>query len=264
METVLLLHSFGDYVIALYHLPNSSRLYHNYRLVASKHLEPLHLALFSYLSPAQQQVQFIDLGIQNHILAGFTHRYFFTKNNIQELKNLRSHLNGLEQVVLEQERRSWLIKLIGRSAIKTVHQSGNIYDSWASFYENKQAFDTQVSHFKNVAIFPDSRLQRKAIPENVLLELEQHLAEQGIQTQRAYFKKALTGTAYQNFAELVQLIADAEFIVSSDSLPAHIAQLLQKPHAILYAEQINHEWVTPFAMTNKTAFLFQEVKSITI
>ncbi len=264
METVLLLHSFGDYVIALYHLPSSAQLYNNYKLVASKHLEPLHLALFPFLSPAQQQVQFIDLGIQNHILAGFTHRYFFTKNNIQELRNLQNHLNGLGNIVLEQERRSWLIRLICKSVVKKVHKSGNIYNSWARFYANNQAFQTQNSKYQKVLLFPDSRLKRKEIPEDILLELEQHLSKQGVQTQRANFKKATTGTVYQNFSELVQLIADAEFIISSDSLPAHIAQLLQKPHAILYAKQINHDWVTPFAKTNKTAFLFEEVKTISI
>ena len=88
METVLLLHSFGDYVIALYHLPSSAPLNKNYRLIASKHLEPLHLALFPFLSPTKQQVSFIDLSIQNHILAGFTHRYFFTKNNIQTKRGI--------------------------------------------------------------------------------------------------------------------------------------------------------------------------------
>jgi ADP-heptose:LPS heptosyltransferase len=104
-------------------------------------------------------------------------------------------------------------------------------------------------------------LKRKEIPEEVLVKLETQLADQNIQTSRAYFKKAAKGISYRNFTELMQLISDADYIISSDSLPAHAAQLLQKPHAILYANKINQEWVTPFAKEYGTAFTFDQISN---
>jgi hypothetical protein len=262
METVLLLRSYGDFVIALYHLNNTTPDQQTYKLVASKHLEQLHQALFPLLSPAQQQIVFIDFGIEKHILSGFTHRYLFTKHNLKELKILQEQMNGIDSIVLEQERRAWLIKMACKRSISTVHSSGNIYDSWATFFDHKTSLQTVKRNYKTVLIFPDSRLRRKQIPEQVLLNLEQQFAEQGIETNRAYFKNAPVGTSYQNFKELVQLIQEAAYIISSDSLPAHIAQLLQKPHTILYAKEINHEWVTPFARENNTSYIFNDKKLI--
>ncbi len=264
METVLLLRSFGDFVVALYHIPAHQDPNKSYRLVASKHLEPLYQSLLPFLSPAQSSVAFIDLGIQHHILSGFTNRYFFTQENIRELRNLQMQMKGVANIVLEQNIRSWWIQLACKSKISSIHQSGNIYDSWEKFYGNKTLLKTTIASPKNVLIFPDSRLQRKEITETVLMKLETQLADQNMNTSRAYFNNTAKGISYRNFTELLQLIADADYIISSDSLPAHAAQLLQKPHAIFHANKINQEWVTPFAKENGTAFTFDQVNSIKI
>jgi hypothetical protein len=259
METVLLLRSFGDFVISLYHLSDETSHHRSIQLVASRHLEPLHQSLFPFLTPAQQSVKFIDIGIEHQILSGFTDRYFFSKENIEELRNLKKQINGIGHLVLEQKRKAWLIKMVFMKAFSIVHKQGNIYDSWGAFYGNSTENVKHKVRPKKVLIFPDSRLRRKEIPEKVLLQLEQQLELAGIISNRAYFKTALVGSSYQNFTELVNLVAGSEFIISSDSLPAHIAQLLHKPHAILYANQINHEWITPYVREHATSFTFDEV-----
>lgn len=258
METVLLLRSFGDFVIALYHLAatNSNK---PCRLIASKHLEPLNQSLFPFLTPAQQSVQFLDLGIQHQLLSGFTNRYFFTKGNLQELKNLRKQIGGLGDLVLEQDKNAWLIRWACKRNFTTVHQAGNIYDSWAKFYQHKTTTKAHSIAYQSALIFPDSRLKRKVIPEKVLVKLEHQLNAAGIKTKRAYFKKGGIGNGYQNFTELVNLIAESEYVISSDSLPAHIAQLLQKPHTIIYANKMNEEWITPYARVHRTAYTFEEI-----
>jgi len=261
METVLLLRSFGDFVVALYHIPVTNTSSKSYRLVASKHLEPLYQSLLPYLSPAQRAVEFKDFGIQHHILSAFTNRYFFTKENVQELKHLQEQMKGISNIVLEQDTKSWLIQLACKNKIISIHRGGNIYDSWAAYYENKNPFKTEISTPKKVLIFPDSRLKRKEITEEVLLKLETQLTGQNIQTSRAYFNNAAKGISYRNFNELLQLIEDADYIISSDSLPAHLAQLLQKPHGIIYANKINQEWVTPFAKENGTAYTFDQISN---
>lgn len=261
METVLLLRSFGDFVVALYHIPAHQDSNKSYRLVASKHLEPLYQSLLPFLSPAQCSVEFTDLGIQHHILSGFTNRYFFTRENIRELKHLQQQMKGVSNILVEQNTRSWLIQLVCKNKISPIHHGGNIYDSWAAYYGNANLFKTEKSTLKKLLIFPDSRLKRKEIPEEVLVKLETQLADQNIQTSRAYFKKAAKGMSYRNFTELLQFISEADFIISSDSLPAHLAQFLQKQHAIIYANKINQEWVTPFAKENGTAFTFDQVSN---
>jgi hypothetical protein len=264
MKTVLLLRSFGDFVISLYHLSDENSHHRSNQLVASRHLEPLHQSLFPFLNPAQQSVRFIDIGIKHQILACFTDRYFFSKENIQELKNLKNQIKGLGDIILEQQRKAWLIKMVCKGNFSTVHQHGNIYNSWAVYYGCSNVIAKQKVSPKKVLIFPDSRLQRKEIPEKVIVHLEERLNISGIATNRAYFNKAPTGISYQNFTELVYLIAESEYIITSDSLPAHIAQLLQKPHAILYANKINHEWVTPYVREHETAFTFDEVYKLVV
>ena len=52
---------------------------------------------------------------------------------------------------------------------------------------------------------------------------------------------------YSDFKELVVLIRDCDFVISSDSVPVHIAEFLGKQHVILYNDKINYNWLTPFA-----------------
>ncbi len=272
MDTILLLRSFGDFVIALYHLPADKPV----RLVASSHLKDLYQSFYPFLNPAQQSVQFLDIGIQHNLLAAFTNRYFFSFQNLRELKELRKIVLDntqknehpqeqaySEKLFLEQKRRAWVLKLTTGFSFGSIHQNGNVYDAWSRFYGHETPIKQATISFKKLLIFPDSRLERKVINEDVIQQIEMGVSEMGIEVIRAHFGMANhPASFYTNFSELIKLIQEADFVISSDSLPAHIAQLLQKPHAIVYASKINHEWVTPFARANGWLFTFDTIEQL--
>lgn len=259
METVFLLRSYGDFVVSLYHLSDKPSEHKSFNLVASDHLNPLFQSLSPYITPAQQEIEFVDFGFKNQLFSGFTNRHFFSAATIKEFKELQKRIRALDNIVLEQKKRAWLFKWIYPSKVSYIQSEGNIYDAWANYYCHTKSLSENEGERKRVLIFPDSRLQRKTIPESVLQKLESQLKSWGIQPKRGYFKKPNAEISYHNFNDLVNLIANADYVISSDSLPLHIAQFLQKPHAVIYADTINEEWITPYAKKYRTAFTFEEI-----
>ena len=60
------------------------------------------------------------------------------------------------------------------------------------------------------------------------------------------------GDTYKNFNELIKLILQSDVVIGADSLPIHIAALLNKPHYIMYAEGLTQNFMTPFAFNQKS------------
>ena len=60
------------------------------------------------------------------------------------------------------------------------------------------------------------------------------------------------GDAYNNFNELIALIMQSDVVIGADSLPIHIAALLNKPHYIMYGEGLTQNFITPFAANQKS------------
>ena len=58
--------------------------------------------------------------------------------------------------------------------------------------------------------------------------------------------------SYSNFEELIDLIKAADYIYTSDSLPAHIANFLAIPHSIIYQYKSVNRFCTPYALENKS------------
>jgi ADP-heptose:LPS heptosyltransferase len=63
---------------------------------------------------------------------------------------------------------------------------------------------------------------------------------------------------YRDFNELVLLIKDCDFVISSDSVPVHIAEFLDKQHMIIYNDKVNYNWLTPFAKKYHMYTTFRE------
>ena len=84
----------------------------------------------------------------------------------------------------------------------------------------------------------------------------------GYTLEIAYFKQVPTITTanntstktkqvlYSNFKTLIQYIQEAELILGADSLPIHLAYLLNKPHYILYPNGYPQLFMTPYAQIN--------------
>ncbi len=267
MKTLFLLRSYGDFIIALSQAVFSKN---PVRLVASIHLEELYTAVLPFLPPHFFSIDFVDIGIDKGLLRSYTNRYFISKQSLKELQNLTLTIQNLakdstetDSFFLEQKRKSFFTRSITRTHFSWVHESGNIYDSYKHFFaplQDKDAGEKKMIQLKDkrVLIFPDSRLKKKQITATALKNIVLNLQQQNAEVDTAIFKKPFSEKSfgYHDFKSLVQLIAGADCIISADSLPAHIAQLLQKPHQIAYAKTINQEFITPFAQMNKTAFTF--------
>ena len=86
MNRIFLLRAYGDFVILLQAIlrSNTSK---NYSIVASSHLKPLYLALYSFKDMSHLQIEFIDFGINKGQLRLFTNRHFLHFLRIYIQKN---------------------------------------------------------------------------------------------------------------------------------------------------------------------------------
>jgi ADP-heptose:LPS heptosyltransferase len=58
------------------------------------------------------------------------------------------------------------------------------------------------------------------------------------------------------------LIQRADLVVTADSLPAHLSQLLYRPHFVYYAHKPNPEWMTPYVIQAKAFGVLGDVAPV--
>jgi len=268
---ILALRSYGDYVIMLNSIKHAG-IKKNITIIVSKHLQPLHESLNSQYSNNFKFI-FKDFGIKKGLLSFFTNRHFFSFNTIQELFNISKIVHQVEIrneiIYLEHKARKFLLNIFFRRRLEHIYTNANIYDAFGRFFEINSAeltFNLPVVHtICKVLIFPDSRKTHKIIDNDTLKQLTSELIEQNIDFKIAHFDHiTLTDidsnnqVVYNNFNDLILLIKECDFVITSDSVPAHIAEFLKKPHIILYNDTVNNDWLTPFARKYKMYSTFGE------
>lgn len=257
MAPILFLRSFGDFTIAisvLEHLPSEQRP----ACMASRHLEPLYRDLVAYRPSSALKISFVDIGISKKILGMFTNRHLLSLDSLKEVRELKRLLHSTEmhaRPVFEQYRRLWLLRIWIGGGWEAVHGKGNVYDSYGERYgvkRNELAFDANRSNdFKRVLILPESRKKSKAFSFEFMSQLMHTLQSRGYQVITAFYASIpgdFKGVAkkHQAFMDLIRLMEEADVVVTADSLPAHLAQWMGKPHFVFYAGQPDPEWLTPF------------------
>ncbi len=302
MDSLLLLRSFGDFVIAInaaqHAAPTSQK-----KLVASIHLQELYISIKPYLVNKNLPIEFVDLGIVRPLFSAFTNKHLLSMQSLKELGSLKNLLENIRNqnlldaldkkgnsnltynkgdgfnnirfentktntanLFLEQKRRLALVSLYTHQNFKPIHSSGNIYNSYQHQFGNNLSANTEFSFqsAKKILVFPDSRMKKKALQNNWLVTLIQGLTNTSKTIDIARFSnnEIPIQLNYKKFIELVDLISNADAIISADSLPAHLAQLLHKPHAIVYANTINEEWITPYAHQQHTGFLLNQMHAL--
>lgn len=139
-----------------------------------------------------------------------------------------------------------------------LYKNGNVYDAFGLFFNFEsidKTFQLSEVHSKNkVLIFPDSRKKHKVINEETLKQLSTDLTNLNIDFKIAQFgqinneySQLKNQIVYNDFKDLILLINEFDIVISSDSVPVHIAEFLEKQHVILYNDKINYNWLTPFA-----------------
>jgi ADP-heptose:LPS heptosyltransferase len=268
---ILALRSYGDYVILLNSIKHAG-INKKMRLLVSDHLRPLHESLNSQY-PNNFEFNFIDFGIKRGLLSFFTNRYFFSFNSIQEVVKIFKNIEKLkikDQIIyLEHKARKNILSFFLRSKINHIYSKGNIYEAFAQFFDIDAATITftlpEIISIRKVLIFPDSRKRDKIIDHKTMHLLTSELINQNIDFKIANFNHSISNeidfnkqVTYKNFNDLVLYINECDLVISSDSVPAHIAEFLGKPHVILYNEKVNYNWLTPFAKKYKMYSTFEE------
>lgn len=251
---LLVLRSYGDYIILLNSISKSD-LTNPITITVSSHLKPLHDSLHLKL-PANFTFTFVDFKIKNGLLSVFTNKYALSINTFIELNILRKYLKNKshEELYLEHDKRISLIRCIISKNFKYIYKNSSVYECFDYFFKSKidhHVNTNQNKQISNVIIFPDSRKKEKEINQFALSKLKKMLNESKIDFKIASFGSNKNSTilkadevSYSNFTELITLLKSADFIISSDSLPAHIAELYHIPHWILYNNSINYDWLT--------------------
>lgn len=272
-DTLLLLRSYGDLVVALgtYAAHPQPR---QMELVASVHLKPLYDALCdASLLARVPAVHFEDFGIRHQILGCFTDRYLMRMSSLKELRSLGVYLKTNfatgDRIFMEQTARLPLAQFFtGVSLAGAVHNGKqNIYQAYQAFWGGashaNETTNPSMPTIQNVLLLPGSRKKIKVLPISLVQELvalEQTAAVQirvaGLPTEI----EQIPGNplVYRDFSTLIDYMKAADFIISADSLPAHLAQLMCKPHWILYNSSINHAWLTPYAATHQCCGTFAD------
>ncbi len=95
-----------------------------------------------------------------------------------------------------------------------------------------------------VLILPDARLPKRIIPSSILARIDGRVARFGVD--------------YTSFEQLVDLIKASDYVVTSDSLPLHLAYLCRKPHFILYPDGGKQDFFTPDALASGSFSTFSQ------
>jgi ADP-heptose:LPS heptosyltransferase len=272
MDAIFFLRSYGDFIVAVNAVRNDDQE-EGKTMYVSQHLRALYNALPTGYRP---RVQFIDLGIRHNILAGFTNRYLFTTAAVKELFTWRRVVKALpvnvSAIFLEQWRRKWLASLFAGTPLRAIHSRGNIYHSYATFFNSTPADFSfqQPGAGSSILVFTDSRKRSKALPDTVVKMIGAFchhrynvtFANFGAAAKRSQDDRSLSYRSYNNFEELTGLVRSADFIISSDSLPVHLAQLFEKPHWVIYHGPVNQEWLTPHALQHGHYCVFSDMEKL--
>jgi hypothetical protein len=261
-KALVFLRSFGDFTIAISVLRKSSIL-EGYVFYASKHLEPLYIDLKRSLPDIDLNIHFIDLEIKKKVFGFFTNKHSIELHSFRELMNLRRWVRGMSNgdVYFEQRRKQWMIAPYMGKTFPYIHKkSRNIYQSYFQHFGVAQGLlsihNPARSELKKILVLPESRKPSKSFKPLFIHQLTKSLLGQGFEVTTGFFKKLPFQTegkvaVHVAFAELIHLIKEADLVVTADSLPAHLAQLLGKPHFVYYEAKPNQEWTTPFCNLNK-------------
>lgn len=258
MQRIFLLRAYGDFVIALQAIAKSDK---KIQIVASDHLAPLYHALIAAAAIPPLSIEFIALGIQNGQLNFFTNKHLFSLGTIQQLNGLKSYIkanpnpDGVDWI--EQDlRRSAFNGMVGHRFKAVVPAGAQVYQAyadWLSLSISNNEFSSMDE--ASILIFPDARLKKKEINTPYIQTIVNKETNQNKQINIARFNNSnSTELSYSNFDELIGLIHHASFIYTADSLPAHIAQLLEIPHSIVYSFKGVNRFCTPYALDHQSYF----------
>ena len=235
MRRVFLLRAYGDFAIAVQALAATDVI------IASSHLKPLYDALISRGCISPISIDFVDFGIQGSQLNLFTNKTFFSIDTFRQLSKIKQyvHANPGSSDFVEQSARLGLLNFFTGHSFKAVFETGEAV--YAAYSLPAQGLERKGD---KVLILPDARLPKRVIPSSILARIDGQVAR--------------FGSDYTTFEQLIDLIQAADYVVTSDSLPLHLAYLCRKPHFILYPDGGKQDFFTPDALASGSFSTFSQ------
>ena len=296
MHRIFIFRAFGDFVIFLNSILRSSKK-EQYKIIVSAHLQPLLDALKKDINTQGLHIEFVNFQIDKGQLRLFTNKHFITPNTIKEVNSIKSYIkqnpNNTGIDYIEQNKRVGLLNLLTQHKFQPIVFDKEVYVSYDQFFDHEivehndngnialtqtiNNSNDSVNHNGDIVIFPDSRLAKKDIPSNVLKDITTHFQNKNISYKIASFEKQqITAynsssetkhevefkVSYHNFETLIQIIKSAHVVIGADSLPVHLAAILQIPHYIFYNDHLGRYFITPYAKNNNSFGTFSNYESL--
>ena len=235
MRRVFLLRAYGDFVIAVQALAATDEI------VASLHLKALYDALISRGCISPRTIEFVDFGIRSSQLNLFTNKTFLGFDTFRQLSKIKDYIqaNPGSSDFVEQSARLGLMNFFTGHSFKAIFETGE--PVYAAYGLPAQGLEKQG---EKVLILPDARLSKRVIPSPILSRIDGQLAR--------------FGSDYASFDQLIDLIQESDYVVTSDSLPLHLAYLCRKPHLILYPDGGKQDFFTPDALASGSFSTFSQ------
>ena len=265
MHRLFLLRAYGDFVILIQALIQSPEK-NKYSLIVSKHLEPLYIELALVIDLSSLSIQFVDFGINTSQLRLFTNKHLLSVETLKELKHIRKFIqqnpNTKGQDYIEQSTRIAALRFLTGIAFKPMIDKQLVYANYDTFFKNTGPKHYEIMPLDNVLILPDARLKKRVLSRGIIETIQNYYTQKAVKTSIARFKHTIEkeDLVYTNFKELIMCIQKANFIIAADSLPIHLAQLLNKPHFMLFPNGHPKNFITPYAVEYNSYGKFSNFK----
>lgn len=235
MRRVFLLRAYGDFAIAVQALASTDTM------VASSHLKPLYDAMISRGCISPRSIDFVDFGIQGSQFNLFTNKTFFSIDTFRQLSKIKQYVRAYpgSSDFVEQSARLGLLNFFTGHTFEAIFKTGE--PVYAAYGLPSQGLERKAD---KVLILPDARLTKREIPASILARMKGRIAR--------------FGKDYSNFEQLIDLIQASDYVVTSDSLPLHLAYLCRKPHYILYPDGGKLDFFTPDALATGSFSTFSQ------
>ena len=265
MHRLFLLRAYGDFVILIQALIQSPQK-NKYTLIVSQHLASLYKELALVIDLSSLPIQFVNFGINTSQLRLFTNKHLLSTDTFKELKQIRKFVeqnpNTEGQDYIEQSTRISAVNFLTGLAFKPMIDKHQVYANYDIFFKNTGPKHYEMKQLDTVLILPDARLQKRVLNLGIIESIKKYYTQKAVKTSVARFNSAIEkeDIVYTNFKELIMYIQNAHFIIAADSLPIHLAQLLNKPHFMLFPNGHPRNFMTPYALVYNSYGEFSNFK----
>ena len=260
--------SFGDFVIAhsvAHRIENHSKT--KVRLLACSHLTDLHAIL-----PTDVPVTFFESG-ENRVPAIFDLRKCGARAAVKSALSLRRRL----QRVPMQKREVLAFQSLGvRERFIAGHWTviaprmrlENVYETYSHFFAEHDistlaAPSLHVKKPRTVGIFPESRLIKKRLLAPTLSIIVDRVTQAGLESRVFILDGDLVRQEQQDvvvniprtFQSLAYAIRSVDYVISADSLPAHLGEYFTRPVFVALADP-NEYWLPHRCFTHNRWGIF--------